>query len=135
MPKAWLREDGYLEFRCPGCNEIHDVYVGPDPQGRPRWQHTGTEERPTLSPSILIRTGHYTGRTGPEGQCWCTYNAEHPGWAPFKCAVCHSFVRDGMIQFCGDSTHALSGQTVPLPEVYEGAQLEAMKAKRGGGCA
>ena len=25
-------------------------------------------------------------------------------------------VRDGQIEFCSDSTHALSGQTVPLPD-------------------
>jgi hypothetical protein len=31
--------------------------------------------------------------------------------------VCHSFVRDGRIEFLSDSTHHLSGQTVELPEV------------------
>lgn len=30
-------------------------------------------------------------------------------------AVCHSFIRDGQIQFLSDCTHALAGQTVPLP--------------------
>jgi hypothetical protein len=30
--------------------------------------------------------------------------------------VCHSFVTDGKIQFLGDCTHALAGQTVELPE-------------------
>jgi hypothetical protein len=30
--------------------------------------------------------------------------------------VCHSFVRDGQIQFLGDCTHALKGQTVERPE-------------------
>lgn len=32
-------------------------------------------------------------------------------------AVCHSFVRDGRIQFLADCTHAMAGQTVDLPEV------------------
>lgn len=32
-------------------------------------------------------------------------------------AVCHSFVRDGQIEFLGDCTHSLAGQTVPLPSV------------------
>ncbi len=27
---------------------------------------------------------------------------------------CHSFVKDGTIQFLPDSTHALAGQTVPM---------------------
>lgn len=30
--------------------------------------------------------------------------------------VCHSFVRDGQIQFCMDSTHELAGKTVDLPD-------------------
>jgi hypothetical protein len=29
--------------------------------------------------------------------------------------VCHSFVVDGRIQFLGDCTHHLAGQTVDLP--------------------
>lgn len=29
---------------------------------------------------------------------------------------CHSFVVDGQMQFLGDCTHALAGQTVPIPE-------------------
>ena len=28
---------------------------------------------------------------------------------------CHSFVRNGVIEFLGDCTHKLAGQTVPLP--------------------
>jgi hypothetical protein len=30
---------------------------------------------------------------------------------------CHSFVRGGMIEFLGDSTHDLAGQTVPVPDL------------------
>ncbi len=33
---------------------------------------------------------------------------------PGKDEVCHSFVTDGQIQFLGDCTHKLAGQTVPL---------------------
>jgi len=33
--------------------------------------------------------------------------------------ICHSFIRDGKIQFLGDCTHALAGQTVDLPELPE----------------
>jgi hypothetical protein len=31
--------------------------------------------------------------------------------------ICHFFVTDGEIEFCGDSTHALSGKNVQLPEI------------------
>ena len=30
--------------------------------------------------------------------------------------ICHSFVTDGRIQFLGDCTHKLAGQTVDLPD-------------------
>ncbi|MGC4033677.1 MAG: hypothetical protein QM754_18485 [Tepidisphaeraceae bacterium] len=33
---------------------------------------------------------------------------------PFTCYRCHSFVRDGQIEFLGDCTHELAGKTVPL---------------------
>jgi hypothetical protein len=33
--------------------------------------------------------------------------------------VCHSYVTDGNIMFLPDSTHHLSGQTVPLPDLPE----------------
>jgi hypothetical protein len=34
--------------------------------------------------------------------------------------VCHSFVTDGRIQFLSDCTHELAGQTVDLPDDFEG---------------
>ena len=98
-----------VAFWCPGCDSAHAIKHGGD-----GWTWDGNTERPTFSPSVLIRSGHYIGRA--EAACWCTYNAEHPDEpAPFKCGVCHSFVRGGQIQFLGDCTHALAGQTVPLP--------------------
>jgi hypothetical protein len=97
--------DGVMAFWCPGCKEAHHI--------KPSiWTWDGNAERPTFSPSVLVRSGHFAG----PGYCWCTYNAAHPDEpAPFKCGVCHSFVRDGQIQFLADCTHALAGQTVPLP--------------------
>jgi hypothetical protein len=34
--------------------------------------------------------------------------------------LCHYFIRDGKIEFCGDCPHELAGQTVPLPDVPAG---------------
>ena len=34
--------------------------------------------------------------------------------------VCHYFVTNGQIIFCGDCTHAMKGQTAPLPELPPG---------------
>jgi len=96
-----------VAFWCPGCDAAHAIRSDV-------WTWNGDVNKPTFSPSVLVTGGHYT--PGHEGDCWCTYNAKHPeDPAPFKCERCHSFVRDGQIQFLGDCTHALAGQTVALP--------------------
>jgi hypothetical protein len=50
-------------------------------------------ERPTFSPSYLTWID--------DGPC------------AFRC---HSFIRDGQIQFLSDCTHALAAQTVDIPD-------------------
>lgn len=64
--------------------------------GSPGWDFNGDFERPTFSPSMLAR---------------CTLGPEK------RPHVCHSFVRDGRIEYLSDCTHAMAGQTVELPEV------------------
>lgn len=114
-------EGGGLVFMCPGCGDTHLIYHGAGPG--PRWKWNGDVARPTFCPSVLVRCGCHVPDFKAGDDCWCTYNAEQEakGEKPsrFKCGVCHSFVKDGQIQFLGDCTHALSGQTVPLPEWTE----------------
>jgi hypothetical protein len=58
-------------FKCPGCNETHLFDKG--------WSFNGDLDRPTISPSLLIRSGHFARHHKPGDSCWCTYNAEpHP---------------------------------------------------------
>lgn len=104
-----------LNFWCPGCEEIHGVWVSR--AVHPVWTWNGSLERPTLQPSILVTSGHYMTHHKPGAPCWCTHNAEHPDDAWFNCSRCHSFVTDGRIQFLGDCSHKLAGQTVDLPDV------------------
>lgn len=113
-------EGGRLMFWCPGCDGAHQVGVGEGPG--PRWGYNGNPEAPTFTPSVLVRSGHHA--RDHKGKCWCDYNAERVanGEEPsgFSCSICHSFVTDGRIQFLTDSTHALAGQTVDLPDFDEG---------------
>lgn len=96
---AGLGTDRYLTFWCSGCGEPHSVPVA----GEKAWQWNGERDRPTLAPSILIRYPAYP--TAAEGfEQWRTER------------VCHSFVRDGRIQYLGDCTHALAGKTIDLPD-------------------
>ncbi|MFN7131180.1 MAG: DUF6527 family protein [Myxococcales bacterium] len=106
MPKTNRTADGATLFWCPGCDEPHAL--------NDTWTISGTPESPTFSPSVLVTSGHYVD--GNTETCWCTYEARSGKRAPFKCDRCHSFVRDGRIEFLSDSTHKLAGQTVELPK-------------------
>jgi hypothetical protein len=79
-------------FRCPACNEEH-VLKG--------WTFNGNADRPTFSPSVLVS---YNGADA---------DAANGAGLPSRC---HSYVREGRIQFLPDCSHALKGQTVDLPE-------------------
>jgi len=77
-------------FKCPGCGHCHGVWTNPAKPNEmtgAHWRWNGDRYKPTFEPSILSRGEH----------------------------TCHSFVRDGKIQFLTDCTHAMAGQTVDLP--------------------
>lgn len=94
-------EGGRVMFWCPGCDGAHQVTVGAGPG--PRWGYNGDPDAPTFTPSVLV-----------------TYNGPDAGVDGAPPAVCHSFVTNGRIQFLGDCTHALAGQTVDLPDFEKG---------------
>lgn len=107
-----------VAFWCPGCRCNHPLRVGPAGHGA-AWGYNSDPERPTFTPSVLVRSGHHIGG-GQPGDCWCDFTARTGQHADFECIVCHSFVADGRIQFLTDSTHALAGQTVDLPPFGSG---------------
>ena len=84
--------DGALMHWCPGCKARHLIETKERNANGAIWSWDGNAEAPTFSPSINI-----VGR-------------------------CHYFITAGQIQFCGDSTHPLAGQTVELPEFPEWTQ-------------
>lgn len=90
-------QGGRLMFWCPGCDGAHMVGVG-EGDG-PRWGYNGNPDVPTFTPSVLVQ-----------------YNGKDAGIDGAPPAICHSFVTDGRIQFLGDCTHSLAGQTVELPD-------------------
>ena len=82
---------------------------------RPKWGFNGNMEKPTFEPSVHSKTGHYVTGT-PEAECRFCIEDKAEGRRKL-CHVCHSFVRDGKVQFLPDCTHALAGKTVDLPEI------------------
>jgi hypothetical protein len=67
-------------------------------EGTSVWGFNGNFDKPTFTPSVLT--------TWTEGEKRIEKR-------------CHTFVTDGMVQFLGDCTHALAGQTHPLPDLPE----------------
>jgi hypothetical protein len=110
---------GKLSYWCQGCDETHAVTV----EGPGAWGFDGNLERPTFTPSVLIRSGHFMPEHKSGEPCWCTYNARRAkeGKPPVKvaCQQCHTFITGGIVQFLGDCSHALAGQTLPLPDLPE----------------
>lgn len=118
MARVSVNDHGYVRFKCPGCHHSHVLPVG----GRAGWAFNGDVDRPTLSPSILARSGccyepswhEQERRAGLDEPC----DRDNPDESGISiCHTCHSFVTDGRIEFLGDCTHALAGQTVDLPEL------------------
>lgn len=79
---------GWMHW-CPGCKDIHAIAVEKPFDNGAKWTFNGNMDQPTFSPSIAVG----------------------------KPVYCHYFIQDGMIRYCSDSTHALSGQHVPLPSI------------------
>jgi hypothetical protein len=99
-------EAGYHHY-CPGCEEEHYIptaYIG---RSGPVWSFDGNCEVPTFNPSVRITySGSDASTTDEDG-----YKAPP--------ACCHYFLHAGQLNYCADSTHALAGQTVPLPDIPE----------------
>jgi hypothetical protein len=81
-------------FPCPGCKSTHGVWIKPPHEGGPSWNWNGSLEKPTITPSILVSTP-----------------------VAGKMNICHLFITDGKIQYLGDCTHKLAGQTIEMEDV------------------
>ena len=64
------------------------------------WYWNGDVDSPTIEPSILTKGGMY------EGDKYTEY-------------VCHSFIKEGKVQFLNDCTHEFAGQTLDLLDIEE----------------
>ena len=98
--RCYEDERGNVLFECPGCGCLHSVATK-EPNGMgAKWSWNGDTEKPTFKPSVMVRA-NYTSEKRMDD-------------------ICHSFVREGKIQFLNDCTHKLKGQTVDLPEYGKG---------------
>ena len=97
--------DNGLLWHCPGCKCPHMIHHGAGIASVPRWTWNGDVDRPTFSPSVLV-----TWREPSDVE------SEFDDPTKDVAKTCHSYVTDGQMVFLTDCTHALAGQTVPIPD-------------------
>jgi hypothetical protein len=102
--KRYTEKDGVyhgeLGFICKGCGYRHFITDNESTGHQLCWEFNKDYEKPTINPSILFN------RDVPD-----EYLKEG------NMHRCHSFIKDGMIQYLGDCTHQLAGQTIELPDI------------------
>jgi hypothetical protein len=87
------------QFKCPACNgNIHAL--------NDTWKFNNDFEKPTFKPSVLVKWNTYDFKAE-------MVNGSYP---VKKKNICHSFITDGKISYCGDCTHDDSGKTLDLLE-------------------
>lgn len=101
MQTAVIQADN-LHYKCPACG-WHSIPVKIGGKSDQYWEWNGDLIKPTISPSVKHFHNGYPIEDIP----------------PF---CCHYFLKNGVIEFCGDCTHNLSGQKIPL-ESYTEAEL------------
>ena len=94
-------------FWCPGCKCCHYIAISENDCGFPIWKWNGDVEKPTISPSIKVTYNHPKGY-GKGNNAPIGWNGEE------VTEVCHSFIRDGKIQYLSDCTHEFAGKTVDM---------------------
>lgn len=85
---------GMYLFWCPGYKCAHYIATAKNDCGFPVWNWNGDNENPTVIPSIKV-----------------TYPT------PEKMNICHSFIRNGKIEYLSDCTHELAGKTVDMIDI------------------
>lgn len=109
-PVLRFGDGGTVYFHCPGCNEQHMIQY--DLGSGPRWLFNASLTHPTFEPSIKV--------SGVQRMTDAEYEHVMRGGKvePRPCC-CHSFIRDGQIEFLSDCTHSLAGQTVALHPISQ----------------
>lgn len=117
--RAEMMLDGSVIFHCPACGIDHCVTPDTVKRDGPKWSWNGKMDEPTFKPSIKVTWNRLTEKGKQQQKEWA--DAGYPYRLRFEFdseqVVCHSFVTDGKINYCADSTHEMAGSTVDLPDV------------------
>lgn len=94
--KKFKDTKGVYQFWCQGCKKAHQIWTD-KADGVEPWIYNGDIDKPTISPSIKVTIPFQTSK----------------GYS----SVCHSFIKDGYIEYLSDCTHELAGKTVELTDI------------------
>lgn len=94
-----------LAFYCLGCKSAHSITVG----APGAWTWDGELVHPTINPSVKVIPHKTLINPDLEGEALTA--PENITNTP----LCHSFIRNGFIEYLGDCTHRLAGETIELP--------------------
>jgi hypothetical protein len=112
--KVKYQGEGMYSFFCPGCGHDHVYYTVPPHSNGSSWQFNGDILSPSFTPSLLNRWGRYADPN------WKGPDEEKDYSVPPYSGICHLFVTGGVINYCGDCSHKMSGmQNVPMREYKE----------------
>lgn len=103
MAKTKESPAGVWAIYCPGCDTLHSIWTSHPNSHNAVWGFNGDTEKPTFSPSVRITWPHWT--------------TDQDGVETKKDHCCHFFIKEGNIEYCGDCTHELSGQTLALKDL------------------
>lgn len=117
MSDKILREVEFTEkwcdfmFFCPACQCGHGIWTKKRNGLGAQWTFNGNMDAPSFQPSLKITEMMWTPPVTPE-------NLEEWKVKPWEQKqvqkICHLFVTDGRLQYCGDCTHELAGKTVAM---------------------
>lgn len=82
------------QFWCEGCECYHGVWTTSANSNKAIWLFNGDMVKPTFNPSILVRFPYKD-----------------------KMNICHSYVKEGKIQYLSDCTHKLASKTIELKDL------------------
>lgn len=94
---------GSLYYRCPGCKGEHSIPVLVGKKEANHWEWNGDLIKPVVSPSVKHTYPESFYKQNPKARRYC----------------CHYFIREGVIEYCGDSSHDQSGMKLPMTAFTE----------------
>lgn len=86
---------GHWFFYCPACKTAHQIRPSGEGLPEPTWLVKQTEPL-TMVPSVKVTKVR-----------------------PKRDKVCHFFIRNGFLEYCGDSTHDMAGQKAAMIPIYD----------------